>query len=464
MGYKDFMKILSVTTLAIPDVKVIRFARFCDARGYFTEPFRKSDLQAHPQTGFFRGLEFTQANESFSRPGVIRGLHFQWNPYMGKLVRTIAGRMVDLVLDIRKGSPCQGKIIAYDMPSRVDDDYGTWIWVPPGMAHGNLFTEPTQIEYYCTGEYSPGCEAGISPLSGELDWSLCDSRPEGPFPRSGRQGNPVGQGSQRTGALRLGRRSAQRKLRLRPVLSGGRPMIPQHRILFTGGSGLLGRAMQRLLPEARFPASAEFDVTDYPRMDAYVRGASFGLVVHAAAFTSPPKVEREPLRAMEVNIVGTANVVKLCMAHRLRLVYVSTDYVFRGDRGNYREDDPVHPVNKYAWSKLGGECAVRMYDDALIVRTSFGPDVFPYEKAFVDQFTSRESVSRFAAKLARLLEHEITGVIHVGGSRRTVFEYARSLDPARPLQGLSIREVSFLVPADTSLDCSRYESLGRDPE
>lgn len=93
---------------------------------------------------------------------------------MGKLVRTIAGHMVDLVLDIRKGSPHFGKIIGYDMPGSVESDYQEWIWVPPGFAHGNYFIENTIIEYFCSGEYSKGCEAGISPLSSDLDWSLCE--------------------------------------------------------------------------------------------------------------------------------------------------------------------------------------------------------------------------------------------------------------------------------------------------
>jgi dTDP-4-dehydrorhamnose 3,5-epimerase len=166
------MKLLKVETLAIPDIRVIRFARFRDQRGYFTEHFRKSDLQT--QTPFLAGVEFYQANESYSMPGTVRGLHFQWNPYMGKLVRTLHGRMLDLVLDIRKGSPSFGKIIAYDMPARLTNDWNEWIWVPPGFAHGNVFPEESAIEYFCSGEYSPGCEAGISPLAADIDWSLCD--------------------------------------------------------------------------------------------------------------------------------------------------------------------------------------------------------------------------------------------------------------------------------------------------
>lgn len=164
------MKVIDVKELAIPDVKVIRFARFKDDRGYFTEPYRKSDFAIH----LTNGLEIVQTNESYSKAGVVRGLHFQWNPYMGKLVRTLKGRMIDMVMDIRKGSQTYGKIIAHDMPSNSDLDYDEWIWVPPGFAHGNFFTEESLIEYYCTGEYSPNCESGISPLSEDIDWSLCD--------------------------------------------------------------------------------------------------------------------------------------------------------------------------------------------------------------------------------------------------------------------------------------------------
>jgi len=168
------MKIIEVKTLAIPEIKVIKFERFMDHRGFFTEPFRRSDIQNSEQTSFLKGTEFVQMNESFSHKGAIRGLHFQWNPYMGKLVRTLYGHMVDLVMDIRKGSATYGKIIAYDMPENTSENFNEAIWVPPGFAHGNFFIQDGKIEYMCTGEYSPGCEAGISPFSADIDWSMCD--------------------------------------------------------------------------------------------------------------------------------------------------------------------------------------------------------------------------------------------------------------------------------------------------
>lgn len=236
-------------------------------------------------------------------------------------------------------------------------------------------------------------------------------------------------------------------------------MLDPARLLITGGSGLLGRELRALLPGADAPSSADFDVTDFKQMDAYVRSRHFDAVLHAAAFISPPKIEEDPLKAVEVNIIGTANVVRLCLRRRLRLVYISTDYVFSGEKGLYSEQEPVSPVNKYAWSKLGGECSAMLHDDSLIIRTSFGPAVFPFEKAFVDQWTSREKVSVIAAKIVALLDKDVRGIIHVGGPRRTVLEYARSLDPARTIGELTAREVSFKVPRDTSLDTRRFQEV-----
>lgn len=228
------------------------------------------------------------------------------------------------------------------------------------------------------------------------------------------------------------------------------------KIIFTGGNGLLGSEFKKIRPDIDYTDYEDFNVLNYDQMKTFVEGKDYELILHAAAFTSPPRIDKDPLEALEVNIAGTANVVKLCIEFDMRLIYISTDYVFKGDRGNYKETDPVYPVNKYAWSKLGGECAVRMYDKSLIIRTTFSPNVFPYEKAFIDQWTSRESVSVIAEMISKLIDKDITGIIHVGGKRKTVFEYAKSLDEMKDIGQLSINDVSFKVPVDTSLNCDKY--------
>lgn len=171
------MKIIEINELSIPDVKVIEFQRFSDERGYFTETFKESDFLNNEKMTFLKNYtKFPQCNESFSKKGVIRGLHVQWNPFQGKLVRVISGKIIDFALDIRNNSQTKGKIVGHELSSNYEKDKGEWIWVPVGFAHGFVALEDTTIEYFCTGEYSPGCEAGISPFAKDIDWSLCDEK------------------------------------------------------------------------------------------------------------------------------------------------------------------------------------------------------------------------------------------------------------------------------------------------
>jgi len=168
------MKITSINEFAIAGVKLVNFERFSDKRGYFSETFRVSDFINNQLGVFPNGI--MQSNESYSRRNVLRGLHFQWNPNMGKLVRTISGHMVDLILDLRQGSPTQGKIMAFNMPANPSDMNASWIWVPEGCAHGNFFLEDSYIEYYCSGSYNGECEACVSPFAEDIDWSICDPK------------------------------------------------------------------------------------------------------------------------------------------------------------------------------------------------------------------------------------------------------------------------------------------------
>jgi len=249
-------------------------------------------------------------------------------------------------------------------------------------------------------------------------------------------------------------------------------------VLVTGGSGLLGSKLKELLPHAWFPKHNMLDIEKewIPNWFVETGGKNIDIIVHLAAYTSPPKIDEDPDQAILTNIIGTSNIVRTCIKHNIYLIYMSTDYVFDGekspslsahyhlDEGLYKEEHPTNPVNKYAWSKLGGECAVRMYDNSLIVRTSFGPDIFPYDKAFVDQYTSREPVSTTAQKIKDIVDHtpHITGILHIGGKRQTVFEYAKQTKP--DVQELKRNEVNFKVPMDTSLDTTKYDMIfgGKD--
>jgi len=169
------MKILTITPLAIPDAKIIRIARFADIRGYFTETMRGEDLAKISEIPFFSTTTWHQMNESYSIAGVVRGLHFQWNPHQGKLVRATEGKLVDLALDIRENSPTLGKIVGYELHYDPKESFQDLLWLPPGFAHGFVALTYCRLEYMCTGIWSPTSERAIRIFDPQIDWSIMEA-------------------------------------------------------------------------------------------------------------------------------------------------------------------------------------------------------------------------------------------------------------------------------------------------
>ena len=137
----------------LPGVKVVEAKHFHDERGFLLQSWVKADLDA-------QGIpsQFHQAVQTHSKRGVVRGLHFQWAPPMGKYVRCVHGAIVDVVVDVRHGSPTLGDHAAVDL----DDRNHRVIWVPPGFAHGTFALEDESIVLYeCTSSHGVGGEGGI---------------------------------------------------------------------------------------------------------------------------------------------------------------------------------------------------------------------------------------------------------------------------------------------------------------
>ena len=220
------------------------------------------------------------------------------------------------------------------------------------------------------------------------------------------------------------------------------------KILLTGGSGLLGSQLLKLDNTIIAPCSTTMDITDKVLCEQFIDKVKPNILIHAAAFTSPPVCEEQPSRARKTNITGTINLVDLCEERDIKLVYISTDYVFDGSRGVYSTTDPINPINKYALTKAAGELAVRTYENSLIIRTSFCQEEFPYEKAFVDQYTSRDYIDIIAPKILSCIKSNRHGIVHIGTERKTVFQLAkrRKTDVGQ----LSIEDVAFKAPQDTS--------------
>jgi dTDP-4-dehydrorhamnose reductase len=224
--------------------------------------------------------------------------------------------------------------------------------------------------------------------------------------------------------------------------------------MLTGGSGLLGSALQKLSPDILAPSRAELDITDHYAVSAYIVSHHPDTIIHAAAITNNREVEEDPTEAVEVNILGTANIVLACLKRRTRLVYLSTDYVYRGDKGNYSEDDEIDPFNLYSWTKLGGESSVMAVPNHLIIRTSFGAAQFDYPAAFTDKMTSKDFVDVIAPQVLEAARSPLTGLLNIGSERRSMYEYATSRNP--DVKAIRMSESAHKSPADSSLNVDRW--------
>ena len=153
---------MKIIDTALPEVKRITLDVYPDARGFFTERFVASK---------FRDMgieaEFVQDNHSRSWPGVIRGMHFQYQQPQGKLVGVMRGRILDAAVDVRPHSPNFGKHVEVELQPQTE-----LLWIPPGFAHGFcvLGEEPADVLYKVTAPFNPEGEGGIH--YGIIDWPL----------------------------------------------------------------------------------------------------------------------------------------------------------------------------------------------------------------------------------------------------------------------------------------------------
>ena len=133
------------------------------------------------------------------------------------------------------------------------------------------------------------------------------------------------------------------------------------------------------------------------------------------------------VKSIDLNIIGTCNLVKACSLLNIKIIYFSTCYVYSGLKGDYKEQDPLLPSNNYAWSKLAGESAVKLYKNSLILRISMTEKPFVHKSAFKDFITNfifHDEVAKFLPKLFKY-----KGIINVGGPSQSAYEFAKKYNP-----------------------------------
>ena len=215
-------------------------------------------------------------------------------------------------------------------------------------------------------------------------------------------------------------------------------MLSYKNILFTGSNGRFGKVFKKthVDKEYNYPTSKELDITDIKSVERYFKKNKTDLIIHCAALSRPMNIHNKNIsKSIAINIMGTCNLVKICEKYKIKLIYFSTSYVYPGSKGNYSEKSNLQPINNYAWSKLGGECAVQMYKKSLILRICMTEKPFIHKEAFINMKTN----FIFHDEVARLLPlfYKHTGIINIGGKTQSVYDFAKKFN--KNIKGVKLK-------------------------
>ena len=330
------------------DCYILEPQRFGDERGYF-ESVTEADLK---DLGFNKVF---QVSNSLSGKGIIRGLHFQKDPFcQAKVVRCHRGAVLDVVVDIRKDSETYGKWISVELTP----ENGRMLYVPRGFAHGFVsLKDDTLFEYYVDNKYMPRMEGGIlwnDPDIG-INWDEIFKKYD--------IAEPI----------------LSEKDKVRETLKESKVEFYRtpRRYLITGYRGQLGYDIVRSLNErGEHDYLAldvnEMDITDRDKVFEVVKNYKPDVIFHCAAWTAVDKAETEKELCEKINVLGTKNIVDASIEVGAKMIYMSTDYVFDGTKeGTYNEEDKPNPKSVYGDTKFKGEEEVRRNPNHFITRISW---------------------------------------------------------------------------------------------
>ena len=198
------------------------------------------------------------------------------------------------------------------------------------------------------------------------------------------------------------------------------------KILLTGSDSRFGKIFRKIKSKNKFifRNKKELNILSKKSIQKNLKRFKPNYVLHLAGLSRPMKIhEKQISKSIDLNIIGTANLVKEVSKLGIKMIYLSTSYVYPGTRGNYKETDPVKPWNNYSWSKLGGECSVQMYKNSLIIRLCMTEKPFIHNRAYANvklNFIFQEDAAKLILKIIGK-----KGIINLGGPSQTVYNFAK---------------------------------------
>ena len=231
------------------------------------------------------------------------------------------------------------------------------------------------------------------------------------------------------------------------------------KIVVTGGTGRFGNLLKRHNTKHKifFPNKKQLNILSTKSIKSYLARKKPDILIHLAGLSRPMKIHVIDIKkSINLNIIGTANVTNACSEKKIKLIYFSTNYVYPGLKGNYRESDPLLPVNNYAWSKLGGESSVQLYKNSLIVRACMTEKPFVHEKAFGNVKTSFMYHEDAVKILFKLINKK--GIINLGGKPKFVFDFVKK--DKKNIKKIFLKKINNTgMPFDSSLNIRKLNQI-----
>ena len=198
------------------------------------------------------------------------------------------------------------------------------------------------------------------------------------------------------------------------------------KIIITGGNGRFASELKKIKTNYKliFLTKNKLDILKPKSITNAIKKFKPSYIIHLAGLSRPLRVhDKEISKSIDLNIVGTANLVNACIKFNIKIIYFSTSYVYQGKKGNYKESDPVLPWSNYGWSKLGGEAAVQMYKNSLILRICMTEEPFIHKKAFYNVKSNFIFQRHIAKNLLKLINKK--GTYNLGGKSQTIYNFAK---------------------------------------
>ena len=200
----------------------------------------------------------------------------------------------------------------------------------------------------------------------------------------------------------------------------------QDKIIVTGGDGRFAQILKKKNKNLnlKFLSKKKLNILSIKSIENIIKKHKPNIIIHTAGLSRPmDQHDKDINKSIDLNIIGTANVVKLCKKYKIKLIYFSTNYVYDCIKGNFKETDGIKPINNYGLSKMGGEASVLMYKNSLVLRIQMTEKPFAYKKAFTNVFSNFMFHEEMVKILPKLIKE--TGIINVGGKKRSAYNFAK---------------------------------------